>query len=373
MVTEAVIDIEKLVQPISEDLPAGKDIRADSSPGSVYYQLKDARSAARATERAATSDDEGGSLLSEWRLILDLAPRVLSETSKDLEVTAWLIEALVRAHGFAGLRDGFVLARRLVEEFWDGIYPLPDEDGLETRVAPFSGLNGEGGDGTLILPIRKIPLSEGEPRFAAWQYDQAVEVGQIADEDRRQRRIDDGAMTLDAIENSLNQCTPSFLRGIIADCDAAIAEFAALGDAFSAAAGADAPPTSNIRNRLADVRRFLGTASASRLGEEEGAEAAAEGATSTDVATGGAAAPGVAAPQGAITTREQAFQVLSKVAEYFRKHEPQAPTSYVIENLVRRGRLPFEELMAELVEDPEARKRLTIAAGMKPQPQDNGY
>ncbi len=373
MVTEAVIDIEKLVQPISDDAPAGVDIRADVSPGSVYYQLKDARSAARATERAATLDDEGASLLPEWRLILDLAPRVLSETAKDLEVCAWLIEALVRAHGFAGLRDGFTLARQLVEGFWDGIYPLPDEDGLETRVAPFSGLNGEGGDGTLILPIRKIPLSEGDPSFAAWQYDQAVEVAQIADEERRQRRIDDGALTLEVIEDSLNQCTPAFLRTILADCDAAIAEFASLGDAFSAAAGPDAPPTSNIRNRLADIRRFLGTASAARLGDADSAADGSEPASPAELsATGDAPAP-VIASQGAIATREQAFQLLSKVADYFRKHEPQAPTAYVIDNLVRRGRLPFEELMAELVEDPEARKRLTIAAGMKPQPEDNGY
>jgi type VI secretion system protein ImpA len=373
MVTEAVIDIEKLVQPFSEDAPAGVDIRADVSPGSVYYQLKDARSAARATERAATSEDESSSLLPEWRLILDLAPRVLSETAKDLEVTAWLIEALVRAHGFAGLRDGFILARRLVEDFWEGVYPLPDEDGLETRVAPFSGLNGEGGDGTLILPIRKVPLSEGEPRFAAWQYDQAVELAQIADAERRQRRIDDGAMTLEAIEDSLNQCTPAFLRAIVADCDAAIAEFAALGEAFSAAAGHDAPPTSNIRNRLADIRRFLGTASAARLGEDGGATDEAEVAAPAELAASGGASNAAPAPQGAIATREQAFQLLSKVADYFRKHEPQAPTAYVIDNLVRRGRLPFEELMAELVEDPEARKRLTIAAGMKPQPEDNGY
>jgi type VI secretion system protein ImpA len=371
MQSEAVIDIEHLVQPISADAPAGTDIRADVTPGSVYYQLKDARSAARATERAATLDDEGSSLLPEWRLILDLAPRVLSETAKDLEVTAWLIEALVRAHGFAGLRDGFALARRLVEGFWDGIYPLPDEDGLEIRVAPFSGLNGEGGDGTLILPIRKVPLSEGEPSFAAWQYDQAVELAQISDPERRQRRIDDGAMTLEVIEASLNQCTPAYLQAILADCDAAIAEFAALGDAFSAVAGHDAPPTSNIRNRLADIRRFLATATSARVAEPAPAEddlALAEDGSAP--AAGSAAGP---APTGAIASREQAFQLLSKVADYFRKHEPQAPTAYVIDNLLRRGRLPFEELMAELVEDPEARKRLTIAAGMKPQPNENGY
>lgn len=373
MASEAVIDIEALSQAISEDAPAGANIREDVSPGSVYYRLKDARSAARAAERAATLDDEGSSLLPEWRLILDLAPQVLQETTKDLEVAAWFIEALVRAYGFAGLRDGFELSRRLVEGFWDGLYPMPDEDGMETRVAPFSGLNGEGGDGTLILPIRKITLSEGEPSFSAWQYEQAVEVAQIADEERRDRRLAEGALSMSQIEASFDQCSQVFLRDLQEDCDAAIAAFAALNAAFSAAAGHDSPPSSNIRNRLEDVRRMIAGATSTRLAAPAAVadpETAEVGEAPAAGAVGQAAAP--AAPPGTIATREQAFQTLSKVAEYFRKHEPQAPTAYVIENLIRRGNLSFEDLIAELLEDSDARRRLTIAAGIKPSGDEYG-
>lgn len=372
MASDPIIDIDALSQPIAGDYPAGSDIREDVSPSSLYYQLKDARSAARAAERAAALDDDGGALLPEWRLVLDLAPKVLSETAKDLEVAAWYVEALVRAHGFVGLRDGFALAQQLVEQFWDGLYPLPDEDGIETRVAPFAGLNGEGGDGTLIQPIRKIALSEGDPPFAAWQYEQAFEIAQITDEEKRQRRIDDGAMTMEGVEASLAQCRPQFFADLLADCDAAIAAYAALTAAFDAAAGHDAPPASNIRNRLNELRGIITSMAGARMPAEPTEEPADGG----EVGTGGAvpaAASGVAAPTGAITTREQAFDVLGKVADYFRKYEPQAPTAYVLENLVRRGRLPFHELVAELVEDGEARKRLLIAAGMQPPQDDSGY
>jgi len=372
MVSDPIIDIDALSQPIAGDNPAGSDIREDVSPSSLYYQLKDARSAARAAERAAALDDDGGALLPEWRLVLDLAPKVLSETAKDLEVAAWYVEGLVRAHGFAGLRDGFALAQQLVEQFWDGLYPLPDEDGIETRVAPFAGLNGEGGDGTLIQPIRKIALSEGDPPFAAWQYEQAFEIAQITDEEKRQRRIDDGAMTMEGVEASLAQCRPQFFADLLADCDAAIAAYAALTAAFDAAAGHDAPPASNIRNRLNELRGIITSMAGSRMPAETSDEVSGESADEPGGAAP-AAAGGVAAPSGAITTREQAFDVLGKVADYFRKYEPQAPTAYVLENLVRRGRLPFHELVAELVEDSEARKRLLIAAGMQPPQDDSGY
>lgn len=372
MASDPIIDIDALSQPIAGDNPAGSNIREDVSPSSLYYQLKDARSAARAAERAAALDDDGGALLPEWRLVLDLAPKVLSDTAKDLEVAAWYVEGLVRAHGFAGLRDGFALAQQLVEQFWDGLYPLPDEDGIETRVAPFSGLNGEGGDGTLIQPIRKIALSEGDPPFAAWQYEQAIEIAQIADEEKRQRRIDDGAMTMEGVEASLAQCRPQFFADLLADCDAAIAAYAALTAAFDAAAGHDSPPASNIRNRLNELRGIITSMAGARMPAEPSEESVDEG----EVGTGRvapAAASGVAVPTGAITSRDQAFEVLGKVADYFRKYEPQAPTAYVLENLVRRGRLPFNELVAELVEDGEARKRLLIAAGMQPPQDDSGY
>lgn len=367
MMVERVIDIESLLLPISDDQPAGGDIRDDVSPASVYYRIKDARSGARAAERSGDADE--GGLLAEWRLVLELAPEVLSRQSKDLEVTAWYIEALTRAYGFAGLRDGFDLARQLVETFWDGLYPMPDEDGIETRVAPFAGLNGEGGDGTLIQPMRKIPLSEGDPVFSAWQYEQALEISQITDEEVRQRRLDSGAMTMELIETSLAQCSPAFFGMLMEDIDAAIEAFRALSAAFDTKAGHDAPPASNVRSRLVSIRGIAATVSSGRLPTPAAFEVAVEeGGAVAGVGThDGGSVPTTQSSANAdtILTREQAFRILGKVAEYFRKNEPQAPTAYAIEELVRRGQMSFGELLAELMEDGEARKRLMIANGLR--------
>ncbi len=79
--------------------------------------------------------------------------KTLAETTKDLEVAAWMTEALVRGHGLAGLTFGARLWRRgLAERHWDGLFPLPDDYGMETRVAPVTGLNGRDGKGSLLSP-----------------------------------------------------------------------------------------------------------------------------------------------------------------------------------------------------------------------------
>src|SRR3954452_10103649 len=206
MPSPEVIDFAKLLAPVPGGKPTGADLRADASPNSPYYVTKDARSAARAAERQiVTGDDAAEAPSPDWRPVYQNATKVLVEKSKDLELTAYLIEALTRLHGFAGLRDGFRLARELVEKYWDGLYPLPDEEGMETRVAPLAGLNGDSAEGTLIAPIARVPLMQGETPFAYHHYQQAAAVAQVADDDVRQRRLEQGAASMELLDRAAGE------------------------------------------------------------------------------------------------------------------------------------------------------------------------
>ena len=97
-------DLEALLAPIPGEAPQGIDIREDFSAASPYNRLRDARSEARDAERgqdAGEADARDPTPL--WRSVRELALKTLAETTKDLEVAAWLTEALVRSHGLAGL------------------------------------------------------------------------------------------------------------------------------------------------------------------------------------------------------------------------------------------------------------------------------
>src|SRR3954464_1127293 len=97
-------DLEALLAPIPGDAPQGTDIREDFSATSPYNRLRDARSEARDAERAQDAGDQDTRDPAPlWRTVRDLALKTLAETTKDLEVAAWLTEALVRSHGLAGL------------------------------------------------------------------------------------------------------------------------------------------------------------------------------------------------------------------------------------------------------------------------------
>ncbi|MFT9258476.1 MAG: type VI secretion system ImpA family N-terminal domain-containing protein, partial [Acetobacter sp.] len=177
------MDFNALLLPINEHSPAGDDVRSDYSPASLYYKLRDARADARAAERAGDASPGDAIAPPEWRDVQKISSQILLEKAKDLEAAAWLAESLVRSDGLVGLTFGASVIQGLVERYWDHLYPMPDEDGMETRVAPLTGLNGEGGDGTLIQPLRKLELFKdrnGEP-VMLFQYEQSAELQTIAD------------------------------------------------------------------------------------------------------------------------------------------------------------------------------------------------
>lgn len=367
MASPHIIDIDELLQPISADSPQGSDIREDSSPTSLYYQIKDARNAARAAERASLFDpDEASNVLNEWRPILDLAPTILKENSKDLEVASWLLEALIRFNDFPGLRDGIQLTRGLVDQYWDGLYPEPDEDGIETKVAPLAGLNGDSGEGTLLAPMRNalITTESSVGAFSYWQYQQARDAAKISDPDKRQEKEDTLGFTLAAIETAVAEASADYYVNLVDDLEQAVADFKAMNDTLREHCKHEAPPYSLILETLEEILRAVRF-----LAKDKLAAAAPEEITVTEEAsTNGApatAAPRSTGPSGPIGSRDDALRRLEEVAQFFRATEPHTPLVTGIERLVRWGRMPMSELILELVPDPTARAFYQHLTGAK--------
>jgi len=349
-----LIDIATLTQPVTEAQPHGSDLREDASPTSAYYRIKDARNAARAAERASLFDPEAASgILKEWRPILEVAPGILKDQSKDLEVVSWYIEALVRFHDFAGLRAGFSLARSLVEQYWDGLYPLPDEDGIETRVAPLAGLNGESGEGTLLAPMRNALITPDVAGggFSYWQYQQARDAGKIADEDKRAEKLAILGFSLNDIQQAVNSAPDAFYQTLVKDLETATADYRAMNDQLRKHCGNLAPPFSLILETLEEITRTVRFLAKDKLASQEAEAETASENTAAAVSTPTAARTST----GPIASREDALRKLEEVAVFFRTTEPHTPLVSGIERLVRWGRMSMAELIMELVPDPTAR------------------
>jgi type VI secretion system protein ImpA len=375
------IDFDRLLAPVSESNEVGENLRTDSSPSSPYYLLKDARKAARAKERQSASSMEKKDRASamkdadvpdaraEWKPVLEQASLLLAERSKDLELVAWTIESLVRLYGFAGLRDGFLLAQKMIDQYWEGCYPEITEEGVEDRIAPLSGLNGIDAEGTLIVPIRNVSITLGQTvgPFATWHYMQAIALQQIADPVVRDKRIQAGAVTMDLIDKAAAetmQSEPTFFKALLEDLQQCLEVFAGLSRRLDELCGIqDAPPSSNIKNELNDCLKALQYVGKGAFETpEEDAEATSDNATE---AAGQAGAAAMKLSSGYPQDREQAFKILLQLAEFFRRTEPHSPLSYTIEQVVRWGRMPLPDLLEEIIAEESARKNLFRLAGIR--------
>lgn len=356
------------LEPISEENPTGIDPREDVSPQSAYYRLKDHRMAARNAERNAIIEEE--SILTHtnlWRVFVDEVPYILASQSKDLEFVAWLIEALTRIHGFRGLGLGYKLATTYIEKYWDQLYPMPDEDGMETRTSSIIGLNGIDNEGTLIFPIASVPLTDVgiEQAYAFWEYQQAVELERL-DEDKRRSKVDQGAVEMSKIAETVKATSDEFYQQLIGDLEFAMIAFSQFSEKLDEAVG-DVTPSSYISKKLDSIHsalkhllgsRFKTPKVVAELNEYDGEIEVQEQSSSLQ-------------PQALLTTnmqsREQAIEQLQQVADFFRESEPHSPVSYSIEQIIRWCGMPLPELLAELISDGDAKKSYFRLVGIAEQ------
>lgn len=358
-------DLAALLAPIQGDSPVGVDLRGEEAPNTLYFQLRDARRQAQAAERRAEAPPDPDAPappdpLPLWLTVRDLATTALAEHTKDLEIAAWLTEALVRSDELLGATAGFQLLTGLVENFWENLFPLPDQDDEAARVAAIDGFNG-----TLSAPLRQIVVFErpDHTQLEYWQYKQSVDLISASPE-ARQQRIDAGVVPYDTLMGEVQQADHRPFSVLLRRAGEAAQAWQRLGEALAQRAGDAAPSTSRLREVFDEL---LGAARA--LG---GTEIAASAEPASDAPTAGDGVPAAAAVQApgatALASREDALRALGAIAEYFRRSEPHSPLSYTLQEAVRRARMSWPELLEEIVPDQNSRAAILNSLGIRPTP-----
>ncbi len=269
-------------------------------------------------------------------------------------------------------------------EFWIDVHPQgTKEDGFVTRFAKLAGLDGGLGgldsEGTLIAPIRNVLITGDTAvgQFSLANYDEALEL-EKKEPDVRRQRAEQGALTIDVFQQALAATNPKFLHHLVEDLDEAHREFVAFitflrhkeTEVVAAGGQGFVPPSSTIENLLDKSLGTLKGLTSQMLPAQQ-----ATGSTGTSE---GRAAEG--APVGdranerllssSIKSRQEAFQVLGRVSEFFRVTEPHSPISYALEQVVRWGRMSLPELLSELVTDKSSRSEIFKRTGITEKASD---
>src|SRR5216684_107211 len=112
---------DDMLTPIPGENPSGENLRNSQ----VYVKVTEAR--------RQEEDWSGGRREPDYKTVLKLAGDAIATKSKDLQLAAWVTEALLKREGLAGLHSGLGLIKSLIETFWDSLYPELEDGDAEFR------------------------------------------------------------------------------------------------------------------------------------------------------------------------------------------------------------------------------------------------
>jgi type VI secretion system ImpA family protein len=350
-----ILDMEALLAPIPGGDPAGEDIRY----GGEYDLIKEARREEIDLPQGVWKADRKRA---EWGEVIRLAVGVLADRSKDLQVAAWLCEALLARHGVAGLVAGLELPSALLNGYGDDCHPRADEDGdLSRRALIFEWLNERLVVLLLTLPVTNPPADrEHGLTFGDFLNSQRLQA-MGGRESRPPPRGGPVPVTLQMFVATVRATPAPFYRGLYQGLTSALAALERLKQAMDGALGNHAPSMHELSERLHDMAQWVLVTLRERgeepaMAQEQVAEhEPPDSAPAEEMGLEPPPAPALAV--GAITNRRDAYRQLAEIADYLAKTEPHSPTPYLLHRIVQWRDLPLPALLLEL-----SRGRRDVAA-----------
>lgn len=338
-----MIDVESLLQETAEQPPCGPDLEYDPA-------FRDLEQAARRKPEQQFGDTVVAAEEPAWGQVRERALTLL-QRSKDLRIAAFLVRALVQTEGFAGLLPGLRLILRLLERYWDAVYPLLDAE--------------EDKDPTMRMNAL-APLVDGEALIHDLRSARFMQSRQ------------DGQVTVRDIETALGRLParkgvePVSLRQIeaivvsvaredvaaLARVGETLAEASALADLLNDRVGPErAPDFKPLMTILSMLNQLVRSV-------------AGEGAAAGDATAGVSDETSVSAPPGGggegpmnvdIRTREEALLMIDKLITYFERNEPTNPAPLLIKRARRLVSMSFVDIIKDMA--PDSLKQIETIAG----------
>ena len=331
------IDVEKFLQPVTPEAPAGDDLEYDAA----FSELE---RAAMGKPEQRMGDEIKPAEEPQWGSVHEMAAALLGR-SRDLRIALHLMRADLHKSGLPALADGLRLMHGLLEKYWDTVHPrldADDDNDPTIRMNSVAALNDRTG---LISSLLRVPV---------------VESKQLGKFNMRQVRLagGEGTPAADEVVPEAALIDAAFMDGELdkltaagAAANTAAEELAAIDTLLREKVGVTrAPDLKIVKDEIASIRTLLN----GHLQRRGVAAAGAAGA-----AAGAAAAP--EAVSGQIQSREDAIRAIDRITDFFKKSEPSSPVPLLLQRAKRLIAKDFMEILKDLA--PSGVEQVRIVSG----------
>lgn len=359
----SVVDLDALLQPVSDEVPSGESLRYSG----LYDEISEAR---RADVDVNQGEWQTELKVADHRKVVDLAIPALTNQSKDLQVAVWLSEALIKLHGFAGLRDSLSLVAGLQDIFWDSLHPEIDEGDMEGRANAIAWLDAQG-----AAAVRLCAITAGAGYgFLDWQdakrfdfpdnLEMLDEETQAKYSDLKQQAENEHRVTSDKWKSAVNQTRRAFCEQTVFTIDECWTAFNELNRVIEEKYERNQMPGLSVLKKALDevneqAKKLLERKRAEEPDENDSYEESGDG----DLVNGDGEVV-VVGGGGPVRSRPEALKRLAEIAMFFQRTEPHSPVAYLVQRAVKWGNMPLETWLQDVIKDENVLFQLRQTLGL---------
>ncbi|MEJ2609170.1 MAG: type VI secretion system protein TssA [Candidatus Thiodiazotropha sp.] len=325
------IDLEQLLNSVSDESPAGYDLEYDPLFGEM--------------ERAAEGKQEqqfGDTIIPaeepDWRELKTKSLQVLGQ-SKDLRAAVHLTRALIHTDGFAGLSDGLSLIMGFLDNYWEPLHPQLDPDDNNDPTIRINTLINLCDPLDFLAALSKIPVVSSSVMGKFSYRDILIASGTL-----QQGSSDSQELSLDQIDAAFRECSDEQNQKTLTYISNAAELVTAIETRLNELVGIDQSPD---LTPLSSQLKQIGHEIAQRCGIESNMEP--DQAIDDGVSTATGNKPN--ATLGLINNRDDVIRALEQINQYYEKQEPSSPIPLLLERAKRLVKMDFYEIIQDLAPD----------------------
>lgn len=345
------MDIDELLEPISDDSPCGEE-------GSLFALEEIVKEQGVGVIAGAEVEE----VEPNWLDLYEQSQEHFKQC-KHLRTALFLSLAAMKREGVTGFRDGLLLTKGLIERYWDSMYPeldpdesMGDPDGWMERENILNDMSAPlstAGDTMKFLQrLRETPLTNSRQlgRFSLRDIRAAQAAGDGDEEGG-------SAPKMSLIKGAFEATDVDDLESMHSALGESLEALEGIREALAEKLNQSTPPTfSNLSSMLQDMKKQvhneldrrgffddevdLGDDDDGDLdlsdGDDGGGDDGARGAKQGDMASAG------------IQTRQDVLKALELIYSYYGKNEPSSPVPLILKRAERLVTANFFDIISDL-------------------------
>lgn len=325
--------------------------------------------------------------VADWDFVKNQCAELLSDTSKDMKLALWYVDALSHTDHLAGISQGLSLLQALNDEYWLTMYPPLDgeEDSMDIRAGLLSWFVK-----ALTDDIKQLSLAD--TKLESYDYNYYLTA---RDHDKQRQQNPDSEtsnhLTLSDYNHAIKNSSEAWQKALMSNLNRVTEQWQDLTDQLNDLMGMDAPVFAPVTDLLVALTQHLRPLipEYADTTNNMSPEGIADTVNSTDdnESTMLDGNKSLASTKNVILTdfnpsnrdhqsnRRQALKLLAQIQEYFATNEPHSPVTFLLGRAIDWADMPLDQWLAHIIKNEDQLSMISDMVGIQPKRQssDDSY